>query len=85
MFRNTMKLYEAESASSIKDESCDVVCGNTLNDPIHECNIVPNVAIEFTDTRKEGESSVADQTSDDKCMRESDSAEIPLSINVDER
>lgn len=82
---NTMKLYEAESASSIKDESCDVVCGNTLNDPIHECNIVPNVAIEFTDTRKEGESSVADQTSDDKCMRESDSAEIPLSINVDER
>ncbi|MCD7454807.1 hypothetical protein HAX54_026101 [Datura stramonium] len=81
------KLYKAgnSSASSIKDECCDVVCGNTLNDPIHECKMVPDMATEFTDIKKEGESSVADQTSDDKFIRGSEDAEEPLSINIDER
>lgn len=82
-----VKLCEAgiSSASSIKDGCGDVACGNTLNDPIHECEMVPNMAIEFTDIKKEGESSVADQTSDDKFTRESEGAEEPRSINIDER
>ncbi|KAF3623479.1 putative amino-acid permease BAT1 -like protein isoform X1 [Capsicum annuum] len=87
------------SASSIKDECHDAVCGNTLNEPIHECKMVPNMAIDFIDIKKEGESSVADQTSDDKegessvadqtsddkFIRESGDAEEPPSINIDER
>ncbi|KAK4376398.1 hypothetical protein RND71_002694 [Anisodus tanguticus] len=82
-----VKLCKAgnSSASSIKDECHDVVCGNTLNDPIHDCKMVPNMAIEFTDIKKEGESSVADQTSDEKFIHESEDAEKPLSINIDER
>ncbi|XP_015162773.1 uncharacterized protein [Solanum tuberosum] len=73
------------SASSIKDECCDVVCGNTLNDPIRECKMVPDMAIELTDIKKEGESSVADQTSDDKFIHESVDAEKSPSISIDER
>lgn len=83
-----VKLCKAgnSSASSIKDECRDVVCGNNLIDPIRECNMVPNMAIEFTDIKKEGEStSVADQTSDDKFIHESEDAEKPPSINIDER
>ncbi|XP_049356915.1 uncharacterized protein LOC125821539 [Solanum verrucosum] len=73
------------SASSIKDECRDVVCGNTLNDPIRECKMVPDMAIELTDIKKEGESSVADQTSDDKFIHESVDAEKSPSISIDER
>ncbi|XP_055809631.1 uncharacterized protein LOC129879916 [Solanum dulcamara] len=83
-----VKLCKAgnSSASSIKDECRDVVCGNNLNDPIRECKMVPNMAIEFTDIEKEGEStSVADQISDDKFIHESEDAEKPPSINIDER
>lgn len=82
-----MKLCKAgnSSASSIKDECRDVVCGSTLNDPIRECKMVPDMATEFSDIKKEGESSVADQTSDDKFIHESVDAEKPPSISIDER
>ncbi|XP_059316873.1 uncharacterized protein LOC132067611 isoform X1 [Lycium ferocissimum] len=82
-----MKLCKAgnSSASSIKDECCDAVRGNTLIDSIHDSKMVPNMAIEFTDIKKEGESSVADQTSDGKFIRESEDAEKPPSTNTDER
>ncbi|KAK4715470.1 hypothetical protein R3W88_013808 [Solanum pinnatisectum] len=73
------------SASSIKDACRDVVCGNTLNDPIRECKMVPDMAIELTDIKKEGESSVVDQTSDDKFIHGSVDAEKSLSISIDER
>ncbi|KAL3336813.1 hypothetical protein AABB24_029467 [Solanum stoloniferum] len=73
------------SASSIKDECHDVVCGNTLNDPIRVCKMVPDMAIELTDIKKEGESSVADQSSDDKFIHESVDAEKSPSISIDER
>ncbi|XP_069153870.1 intracellular protein transport protein USO1 isoform X6 [Solanum lycopersicum] len=82
-----VKLCKAgnSSASSIKDECRDVVCGSTLNDPIRECKMVPDMATEFSDIKKEGESSVADQTSDDKFIHESVDAEKPPSISIDER
>lgn len=82
-----VKLCKAgnSSASSIKDECHDVVCGSTLNDPIRECKMVPDMATEFSDIKKEGESSVADQTSDDKFIHESVDAEKPPSISIDER
>ncbi|KAK4358367.1 hypothetical protein RND71_023977 [Anisodus tanguticus] len=82
-----VKLCKAgnSSASSIKDECHDVVCENTLNDPIHDCKMVSNMAIEFTDIKKEGECSVADQTSGDRFIHESEDAEKPPSINIDER
>ncbi|CAN4121767.1 unnamed protein product [Withania somnifera] len=77
-----VELCEAgnSSASSIKDGCDDVVCGNTLNDPIHECVMAPNMAVEFTDIKKECKSSVSDQTSDYKFICESEDAE-----NIDER
>ncbi|XP_015075981.1 uncharacterized protein LOC107020203 isoform X4 [Solanum pennellii] len=82
-----VKLCKAgnSSASSIKDECRDVVCGSTLNDPIRECKMVPDMATEFSDIKKEGESSVADQTSDDKFIHESVDAEKQPSISIDER
>nr|XP_016468528.1 PREDICTED: uncharacterized protein LOC107791053 isoform X1 [Nicotiana tabacum]XP_016468529.1 PREDICTED: uncharacterized protein LOC107791053 isoform X1 [Nicotiana tabacum] len=74
-------------ASSIKDVCHDVVSGNSLNEPVHESKMVPMpyTAIEFTGIKKEGESSVAGQNSDDKFLHESEDAEKPPSTNIDER
>ncbi|XP_019237446.1 PREDICTED: uncharacterized protein LOC109217638 isoform X2 [Nicotiana attenuata] len=85
-----VKLCEVgnSSASSNKDVCRDVVSGNTLNEPVHDSKMVPMpyTAIEFNGIKKdEGESSVADQTSDDKFLHESEDAEKPQSTNIDER